>query len=325
MPNMIFASNNIAHWPLSLSSTLAGTFDATRVPYSLKLPYQSTMSSPVFTPSTGAVTWLHQRTWMDSLGFNDVFLYIKVFDAAGNTLFKVEKINQIDEFQAKLSLINETTSVNANMSFPFNQGTMNSVDFRYELGANLIKVDMYVNGALAVGLEFTDTNDSGFGQPSYFTLGSAFAGSADFQYFSEILVADGDTRNARLNLLRATAEGGETDWVGAAAALADDDPTSGMTTLSADQRETLQLGAYVGAANISQVMVVTQSLTGANAPQNLRHTVRMGAVNYDGPVDQPLGDTLQYNLTDFQINPATSLPWVSADLASLEMGFISKT
>ncbi len=325
MTNMLFASNNLAHWPLSTSSILAGTYDSTRVPYSFMLAYEETMSSPEFTPAVGDVTWLHHRVWMDTASFNDSFTYITVFDAAGNVLFKLTKIAQVNPYVCTITLYNEVTTTTNGMSFPFNQSTVNSVDFKYETGASLIKVEMFLNGALVATASFTDTNTSGFGQPAYFSVGTAFSSAGGKMYFSEFIVADGDTRNARMNLLRATASGGETDWLGSASDLADDDPTSGMTTMLVDQRQTLDLTAYTGAQNISAVLIVTQSLAGANGPQNMRHTVRMGAVNYDSPADFPLGDTLQFNATDYQINPATSLPWVGGDLSTMEMGFVSKT
>ena len=112
--------------------------------------------------------------------------------------------------------------------------------------------------------------------------------------------------------------------MGIATDLADNDPTSGMTSIAANERQTLDLSAYTGAGNISALVVATVALAGANAPQNMRHTVRMSTVNYDGPSDIALGETLKYALTDFQINPGTSVPWISTDLTNLEMGFVSK-
>lgn len=323
MPNILFASNNLVHWPLSVSSSEAVTFDSGRVPYSLQLNYNETMSSPVFTPAVGDVTWLHNRMYMDGLYTTGAYQMMRAFDVNGQILFSIDKKGGSGEFLTILTLYRPSGSLTIEQTFPFNSLKMNSVDVRYENDGAEVNMGLYVNGGLAGYLSWTGVVS--WGQPAYFTLGSVFATlNTGSMHVTEMIVADGDTRNARLNLLRPTAVGGETDWVGVATDLADNDPTSGMTSIAALERQTLTLSAYTGAGNISSLVVATMALAGANAPQNFRHTVRMATTNYDSSADIPLGQDLRYGLTDFQINPATSLPWVSGDLSSLEMGFISK-
>ena len=325
MPNILFASNNVSHWPLSISSTLATTFDATRVPYSLKLAYLEGIQSPEFAPAAGTVTWIHFRIWANGRFSNDTGPLLRVFDANNNKLIELDKHQTFGEFEIGLKVYsNGTPTTKDKASIPLNIGTMNSIDMKITVGAASMDGKLYINGGLAATGNFAN-NDGNYTNPVQFSLHAAFADTDGFQYMSEILVADDDTRNGRLSLLRPIAEGGETDWVGVVAELADDDPTSGMTTILANQRQTLTLGPYTGASNVSSLVVSTQSVAGANAPQNLRHTVRMGAVNYDSVADIPLGAVLEYKMTDFQINPATSIPWVAGDLSTLEIGFISKT
>lgn len=56
-----------------------------------------------------------------------------------------------------------------------------------------------------------------------------------------------------------------------------------------------------------------------SGPTGIQHYLRIGAVNYDGPthLTPSLGDTL---ITEWATNPATALPWASADLATLIAG-----
>ncbi len=325
MPNILFASNNISHWPTSVSDTLAGTFDSTKVPYSIKLSYLQSIASPTFAVAAGDVTWLHFRVWANSNDINDKFHMLKVFDANNNLLIQVNKFTTGSVYNLGLQVFDGATNTDVVAGFPLNPGVMNLVDVRFEVTAGgVLDGKLYLNGGLAAVGAFA-SNPNSYGKPTHFALGAAFTSGAGFQYMSEILVADSDTRNARMSLLRPTGEGGETSWVGVATELADDDPTSGMTSILANERETLALSAYTGASNISSLLVATQSVAGANAPQNLRHTVRMSATNYDSAGDILLSDVLQYDITDFQINPATSIPWVSGDLTGLEIGFISKT
>lgn len=327
MTSINFASNNLVHWPLSESATLAGAYDDTRVPYSIFLTYNQSMSSVQFPPVAGDVTWVHFRLYFDDAidgNFQSYAHYlIQVFDENANMLFRLNKISSFNpDWKCRLYLFHDSGSVTGDQQFNFNQSKMNTVDIRYELTGSLISLKLYVNGGLAKEIEYVGT--AAFGKPVAMQIGAAFAKEPHKQHTSEFIVADGDTRNARLNLLRPTATGGENDWVGIATDLADNDPTSGMTSIAAEERQTLDLSTYVGAGNISALVLSTVALAGANAPQNMRHTVRMSAVNYDGPADLPLSEALSYGITDFQINPATSQPWTSADLATLEMGFISK-
>lgn len=325
MPNILFASNNKAHWPLSASSTTNGEADYTRVPYALQLAHGETIVSPQWIPTSGDVTWLHHRMYMNSYTTTDTPILIRIFDTNGNVLASVDKKYNIASFITILTLYRDGGTVTIEQTFPFNRYQVNSVDLRYENnGTNLVSCGLYVNGGLAALA--THASPPSFGQPAYMSVGACFRDSGSgSNALSEFIVADGDTRNARLDLIRPVASGGETDWVGLAAELADDDPTSGMTSITAEERQTLTLETYNGANNISAIVIATQSVAGANGPQNLRHTVRMSAVNYDSPSDLPMGAVLEYQLTDFLINPATSLPWVGSDLASMEMGFISKT
>lgn len=328
MANILFVSNNVSHFINGNTNSDSTRFDANRVPYAISLFFAAAMSTPQFTPTSGEVSWCHFRFFFTGMENQDLYHLIKGYDVNGNTLFDVTKYFNSFAYDCNLTLIKASGSSVVKQSFPFNRAEINNVDIRYETTGSMVKVQMYVNGGLAAELE--DANPVSTGQVAQISLGATFCrndGAPSSSYtvdFSEIIVADGDTRNARLDLLRPTATGAESDWVGAAAALADDDPSTGITSIAAEERQTLLLSAYGGAQNVSAVVVATQSMSGANGPQNLKHTVRMGGVNYDGTPTFPMGDTLEFNVTDFKINPGTSLPWTSADLASLEMGFISK-
>jgi hypothetical protein len=125
--------------------------------------------------------------------------------------------------------------------------------------------------------------------------------------------------------LRPVTLGFHNDWVGVVTQLSDDDPSSGMTTILANQSETVNLSAYVGADNMSSVAIATLAVAGVGAPQNMKHLVRMSGVDYEHPTLHALAPTLQYNISDFQENPGTSLPWTSTDIAAaFEIGFTSK-
>lgn len=326
MPNILFASNNTSHWPSSTASTTGGTFDSARVPYSFALQYKEAMISPRFTPPEGDVTWFHFRLYVDSSEFSDSTQaeLIRVFDANGDTLFVIFKKIATSSHLTSMYLYDGTTFDLAHQNAQFTGSFLNAVDIRHEASGSVTNLKLYMNGGLVA--EANIDAQSSRGKPAYFTMAGALvdADNNEIQRMSEFIVADGDTRNAHLNFLRPLVSGAETAWVGEAAHLADDDPTTGMTTIFPEQRQTLQLSEYTGAPNISSMVIITQTYVGVNGPQNLEHTVRMGGVNYEHPDNIPVADTLQFNLTDFQINPGTSQSWIEADLAMLEIGFLSK-
>lgn len=328
MTEIVFASNNASHWPFSNTTTAAGEFDATRVPYGLKLKYNELITSPDFlTVAAGNTTWIHFRMFTDSVEYSDAVAprFVMVFDANGDKLFEATKQGGTFDHICDIFLYDGVGTANSSMSSQFTDNAVNGVDFEYFNDGSSSYVKMYANGGLVATVNLGNTNNRG--KPTSLVIGGAMVEddqTTKFMVVSEIMISDSDTRNGRLNLLRAVTEGGETDWVGLAPSLSDDDPTTGLTTITAEERESLTLTAYVGAANISSVVVVTQAFAGANAPQNIRHTVRMEGANYDGAADIPLTPTLSYGLTHFEINPSTSLPWVEGDLPTLEIGFISK-
>lgn len=326
MPNIVFASNNISHWPFAIANFEAGKYDAVRVPYGYELGFKQTITSPTFPAVAGEVTWIHLRMYCSNAEYTSSVMpeLIRVRDADGVSLFVLSKVPATWDLVNNMYLYDGSGSDSDVQSTQFVSSTINGFDLRYESTSEFTNLKFYVNGGLVA--ECNLTGQSTIGPPATIMMGGAMVASGGAkQVMSEFIVADGDTRNARLNLLRPVTEGGETDWVGLATVLGDDDPTTGMTTHLADQRHTLSMSEYIGAANISSVVLVTQSYAGPNGPQNMRHTIRMGGANYDSDADIPLTEALEYNLTDFVYNPATSLPWIEADLDVLEVGFVSKT
>jgi len=106
-------------------------------------------------------------------------------------------------------------------------GKIGFLDIKYTVTSLKIELKVYVNGTLGL-TALLNSNPNNFVAPVAFSLGCAFTSSInDVQHISEIIVADGDTRNARLNLLRPISAGAYEQWGGTLASLADDDPTTG--------------------------------------------------------------------------------------------------
>ena len=323
MPKILFASNNIAHWPTAVAGSVSGTFDSSRVPYSIAMSNNETLNSPQFIPSQGEETWFHFRIYNsgDASRYDSPILF-RCYDIYGNTLVTLRKQDDTPEYGIVGFAYDGNTSLTDTSSILLTNNKIGFLDIKYTVTPLKIELKVYVNGALGLTI-LLNSNPNNYVAPVTFSLGCAFTSSlSDIQHISEIIVADGDTRNARLNLLRPISAGAYEQWNGALASLADDDPTTGMTTIAPDQRQTVQLSAYTGATNISNFVIVSQTTRGQNSPTGLRHMIRLSGVDYNSPLI-PVDYPLQYNITDFELNPATSLPWEGSDLSLIETGFLS--
>lgn len=323
MPNILFASNNIAHWPGVLAGSVVGTFDSARVPYALAMENYEEINSPVHIESTGDDTWYHFRIHWSTIDYNQIAMLLQAYQpGSSNLAFRIQKANGTASGTLRIYLYDGNTSIDDTATLNLTRGKMNSVDVKYTANPLGLGLELYVNGTLAADVTLA-SNPNSYLAPDRFSLGCAFTDNlTDKQYISEIIVADGDTRNARLDLLRPVAAGAYEQWGGLLSALADDDTTTGMTAISPAQRQTVTLEPYNGATNISNIVSVSQTTRGLNSPTKMRHTIRMGGVDYDS-ADIDLPYALEYSLTDWTINPATSLPWDSGDLTGVETGFMS--
>ena len=323
MTQMLFASNNISHWPGADSGSIVGTYDSDRVPYSITLSNYEILNSPSFIPTTGDDTWfhfrLHRKTDVDSARGDTL---LQGYDVNSNLLFNVSKKTNTSEMYPKLTLYDGATSVTVNSTLKFTLNKTNSIDVHYISTALGLEVRLYVNSALGATV-IMGANTNSYSAPSSFSIGTGFTDVlSDTIAISEILVADSDTRNARLDLLRPVAGGAYGQWSGSLVDLADDDSTTGMTTVDPDLRQSVSLSTYTGASNISNFMIVSQTTRGQNSPTQLQHSIRLSGVDYDS-ANIAIPFVLQYNLTDYAINPATTLPWEGVDLSLIETGFKS--
>lgn len=311
MANVVFASNNIAHWPGSVA--VSGQHDATRVPYAIGLPYGAYIDGPEFTPVVGDESWVHFRYKAQNDRY-DSGTVMKIWDGNGNILLDIYKRNP--NYSCDFTLYNGSQTV----LNTFSLGSTNyTYDFQFLIDAFGVQFKLYRNGTLML----TQTLGSNTNRiaPGKISLGGGKSDSG-YTYFSEIFVADDDTRLGRLNLLRPSAAGAYSEWDGILANLADSSTETGMNTLLPDKRVSASLSAYAGTDGISNVIAISTTTRGQNSPTQLNHFVRMSAVDYDGPV-HGVDFSFDTELTDWTINPATSLPWTIADLAAIEVGFQS--
>lgn len=320
MPNILFASNSVSHFPGSLIGAPAWSYDANRVPYSIEVPLETPVTSPAIPDSTTDEWWFHFRCGSTLWYINNEEPICEITDDVGNRIMALFLYDRTTEGYHTYVEVDGSSYLNVRY-VPVLDNQVRTYDIQIKGTGLTFEVRVYANEAL---IETISVAVAGWPRPKYMTLGGAEGnGPNGVQYFSEIIIADGDTRNARLDLLRPTAVGAYGNWDGPVISLSDDDPTTGMTTTSPEQSQSTILTPYTGANNISNIVQITTSVRGINSPANLQHLIRMSAVDYLTP-SFAVPFSKDYQITDWAENPATSLPWAASDLTGAEFGFKSK-
>lgn len=322
MPGILFASNSVSHFPGTTVKNDAWAYDQDRVPYAIYTEPATVATSPLFPASETGETWFHFRVGSKLWYSANLERICEIADNEGNQIATVA-CRDDGNYGYYISFRAGGQSGSQYKWLPVIENQMRTIDIRILHSGITAKMELYVNEIYVLDLEFTISEDF---FPQYLRIGGITGQNSNLQggYFSEIIVADGDTRNARLDLLRPNAQGTHNDFDGPLASLADDDPTTGMTTTLADQAQTAILSEYSGANNISNIVQVTTTVRGINSPEHLEHLIRMGGLDYVTP-EFTIPFSKDFQVTDWRLNPATSQPWAASDLQGAEFGFKSKT
>jgi len=309
MPKILFASNNAAHWSGCTISN--SNFDATKVPYAVQVNTNTT--SPKFQLSTSNETWVHFA--QPNVNINTSITYQELFELRGpdqnGTSRRLFLANR-NQFQAQANFV---TYDGNGASGTYNGGTYQQdaiFDIQLKHTPFLLEYNIYKNGTLLLNKLF-GSNPLGI-------QGIDVCSISVTSKFSEFFVSEGDTRGGRLNMLRPQIGGAYQEWAGSVLSIADDDPLSAMTTPTAGERHSFGFGGFAGIQNISNVVMSSYTKRGANSPTKMKHLLRRSAVDYESP-DIDIGFSNQLNVTDYSLNPATSLPWVNTEIETTEFGF----
>lgn len=326
MPNILFASNSISHFPGSRIGSPSWSYSSNRVPYSLEMRLETVAASPIIKETSTDETWIHFRVGSPIWQMNSENQILEVVDVNGDRIVQLAYHNRTTEGWHMRTVMDGSSFLDVRY-IPFLGSSLRTIDLQIKLGTLQAEFRLYVNELLLIERSFP-YNQLNARKPRFIWIGGTVQSStldpasSLSSYYSELIVADGDTRNARLDLLRPVAAGAYGNWDGPLVSLADDDPTTGMTTVSPNQSQTTVLTPYTGANNISNIVQVTTTVRGLNAPTKLRHLIRMSGVDYLTP-DFEVPFSKEYQVTDWKQNPATSAPWAATDLTNVEFGFRS--
>lgn len=148
------------------------------------------------------------------------------------------------------------------------------------------------------------------------TINSAHVG------WSEIIVADVDTRNMRYGTCYPTADGTHTDGTGTYADIDESGVTDANSIIlaAAGDRQSWSVtkhGAHGGGAITA---VVLNGLIASDGTNDMQASIRIGGVDYDS-ADLGLTAAAEGKSVVFNTRPDTSAGWGTTDITALEFGY----
>lgn len=303
-------------------TTTTTNFDNTRVEGAITAgaAAQATFVHP---QAAGDTTWYHFAfAKSESTNNNldtDCFVMYEPTASGGSAVASMNILNGNPRFGAIGDATNYTSTI------PLNLNVLYQVDIEVTVTAPLITVNGYVNNVL-IGTITAPNTTSGHVKPGQATMQNN-DNFATF-YFSEGVVTDEDTRGWRIRELRPTSFGVDQSWDGNVDNVIDADLATGLSTSTNDARTSFgvsNLENVSGGDIINRVVAQTYAQRGASGLTRINHYFRYeDATRQDGG-DITVGTTGDWYISEFTQNPKTSLAWVPADLAGIQLGIRART
>lgn len=251
------------------------------------------------------------------------------YDAANKGLWRLRMSSTNMSFQVWWAGQWRTSSGTVSVALPTGA---NTIDVHIVGGASG-SVYVYVDDLIAINLPTLSYPTTELINMAYVAFASWFdsATESNRTHYSEIIIADEDTRGMRVLTKPPTSDGALTTWTGGFAdideiGVNDADSIVGVTngdrsTFKADAR------TYSGALTVKAIALSARASRAASGPANLRHQLRKGGVNYDAATAIALGTALIGRASIWALDPSTGLAWTdtAAKDAALEFGFKVET
>jgi len=317
---VLFASNNKVDWGNNPTTSVDGTkYDNTRVPYGIVLPGSVTVPMVDFhKASTTGVVWYHFRIkLLNTFGISQDGYMIDIMDSAGAILGRVDFLNGFAAAQ-----VYGDSMVTGIYGGAWGNTAILDVDMSISVTASTILMNLYLGQALISTASVANVVS---GRTSARRMDFNLFDVLGTHVFSEFIAAETDTRGSRLRRLDVgNAFGTYNGWAGAITALSDDDTTTGLISNTAAQRTSGAIAAITGAPIIGALVSVSQASHGATGPYQMKQTVRMAGINYDG-ILTPLSQNKNVYTECWELNPAVTAAWTATSVNTVEAGLLSVT
>lgn len=322
---VLFATSQAAAFGGSASDVTSVTanneFDSARVLGAVEVQENT---SATIAWSAGATRWLAMQASFvdgdfeasaDTAGHG----VLKIRDANGETLAIVQDETP-NNYRFTASAVGDTT-VQGSESASLARQTLHALVVKVAVTASNIDVELYANGVLASSASASNS-----------TSGKGGAASAEIEvkpkkgtaWISELMIADSSLVNARMVELAPSTAGGEADWNGTIASIADRSTATGLTTKTAGARSSWDVDTFTLPAGeqITELVVAGQAQRLATGPSTVTPMLRIGTTNYDGTAE-----SIDIGSTNFAhswaTDPSDSAAWTETKINAAESGVVA--
>ena len=209
------------------------------------------------------------------------------------------------------------------------QGIATATLFKIDIQVNYSTtgwVRIYLNGTMVY--EFVgNTIASGSTSTSLTKMGFTNSGTSSSMYYSEVIVAERDTRTLSLYTLVPTGNGSGNQWQGSYTDIDEGraNETDVVSTTAAEQAAFFEIGDIpAGNYAIQAVKVTAQATRGVTGPANIQIGVRSAGTTTLSP-NKPLDSAWTKVNETFLVNPTTGLAWTLAEVNAMQIAARSKT
>lgn len=277
-----------------------------------------------------ADVWIHFQfyyTYVNVNGNGNVDGYwFEGIDTNGNVVIRGDLFNGSLQFEVSGNGGTSFTSSAFGIIYGFGVRVTYDLHYQKNNGGNTT-LDVYLGGVLLHSLSAANTTSGDLVTMNMTHDDMSDQISGTQFWYSEVMVADEDTRGLRVATLQPDGNGGETAWDGVFSDIIDRNDGRAISSDTAAQRESWTLSAYNGPASPTAVRGVFNQLwahAGASGPTQVDPFVRIGGANYD--IGVPVApDFSTPVIGEWATNPATGVDWVGGDFATLEAGVESVT
>ena len=323
---------------VSVNTATSGDFDAnyTDRAFGPQIPSNNFADQQGMGFSVGTITgdlWVHFR-----MKANAVYgppsaaafgVFMEFFSATGASVAAIEVRGATAGNGWRAAAYGDTTVTGTAFAGPYS--ATSTFDIQLTVNTSNIILNVYMNGVLVSSA--TAANSTGLkGKPKFVQEQNTntFNKSSGTTFpiaHSELVATDSEsTIGWRVAALRPTGNGANTAWLGDFNDIASIGDGAAISSATVADKESWTVNAYAGPASPSSIRgLVTKYVgsKGTSGPQNIEPLVRLSSVDYMKTPVTP--DNTNPIYADWTANPATSAPWATADLTSIQIGVRAAT
>jgi len=288
-----------------------------RVAMEVAATWGSYLLSPYITPVSSV--WMHCFLRVGSWGASTSYITMSMRKFASNTHIGIGPVDNGD-----LSIIKYDgvyTTLASAVSPGMGDGTLHLIDVQIINYGPSGTVKVWNNGTLCMSYTGAIAGNGETTLDQFYIYGSDYA-SHPWGHYSEMIVADEDTRAMSLKTLVPEAAGDANEWTGAYTDVDEVETDDADYIYTFDGSKSLQLnltGSPVGIHKIKAVKVIGR-IVASNPRLDVKLGVKTNSVVHLGN-QRGLSPSFQPYNEMFQSNPETASDWTESDIDSLQIAF----